>query len=459
MRPLEGLRILLLDDEADIRLGLRLLVEPLGAEVETAATGREALLVMERRAVDIVLTDVQMPEMSGTELLAETRARHPRTVVVILTGFGTIQTAVWCMKHGASHFLTKPFDNDEIVHLVSRLGRQILASREPPAPPDGCPIVGEHPRMRGVLDLVGRVARAPVPVLIEGETGTGKELVARELHRRSTVAERPFLAVNAAALPDSLLESELLGTDPGALPGRAPARGRLSPAARRGPVYPAQIASMSLGFQGKLLRVLEDKVVRPLGSARDVPVDFRLVAATNRDLETLIDAGAFRRDLYYRLRVVSIPLPPLRERRSDVLPLARHFLARAARTCLGAGTPLPELTPSAQEALLAHDWPGNVRELENAVQRAVVVCGGMHVLPHHLGLDGGGWSAEGDAPEDYDEGKRRAVERFQREFVERALAASDGNVTHAAARCGLTRAAFQRIMRQLDIDRAAFDRA
>ena len=298
MRPLEGLRILLVDDEADIRLGLRLLVEPLGAEVETAATGREALLVMERRAVDIVLTDVQMPEMSGTELLAETRARHPRTVVVILTGFGTIQTAVWCMKHGASHFLTKPFDNDEIVHLVSRLGRQILASREPPAPPDGCPIVGEHPRMRGVLDLVGRVARAPVPVLIEGETGTGKELVARELHRRSTVAERPFLAVNAAALPDSLLESELFGHERGAFTGADTARRGLFEEARGGTVFLDEIASMSLGFQGKLLRVLEDKVVRPLGSARDVPVDFRLVAATNRDLETLIDAGAFRRDVH-----------------------------------------------------------------------------------------------------------------------------------------------------------------
>ncbi len=459
MTTLSGLRVLLVDDEADIRLGLRLLVEPLGAQVATAASGREAVQVMSREPVDLVLTDLQMPEMSGTELLAEIGAKWPGTVVVILTGFGTIQTAVWCMRHGASHFLTKPFDNEEITGLVTRLGRQILAAREAP-PTDGeRRIVGEHPRMRAVLDLVGRVARAPVPALIEGETGTGKELVARELHRRSAVADRPFLAVNAAALPDTLLESELFGHEKGAFTGADSARRGLFEAARGGTVFLDEIASMSLSFQGKLLRVLEEKVVRPLGGARDVPVEFRLVAATNRDLEEMIATGEFRQDLYYRLRVVSILLPPLRERASDIVPLARHFMLRAVRSCLGDDARAPEMTPSALDALTSHDWPGNVRELENAVRRAVVVCAGEHVFPHHLGLGEERWTFEDDAPGDYDESKRRALARFQREFVERALAACGGNVTHAASRCGLTRAALQRIMRQLGIDRAAFDRA
>ena len=459
MTSLDSLRVLLVDDEADIRLGLRLLIEPLGAEVVTAASGREAVEVLSRQSIDLVLTDVQMPEMSGTELLAETRARWPGTVVVILTGFGTIQTAVWCMRNGASHFLTKPFDNDEIVRLVTRLGRQIISAREAPELAGEGRIVGDHPRMRAVLDLVGRVARAPVPVLIHGETGTGKELIARELHRRSAVADRPFLAVNAAALPDSLLESELFGHEKGAFTGADSARRGLFEEAHGGTVFLDEIASMSLGFQGKLLRVLQDKLVRPLGSARDVAVEFRLVAATNRDLEAMIAAGDFRQDLYYRLQVVSIPLPPLRERMSDVVVLARHFMHGAVRDCLGAGARVPELTAASLDALQSHDWPGNVRELENAVQRAVVVCGGDHVMPHHLGLGAHSWTLDESGPEDsYDDGKRHAVEQFQREFVERALAGCEGNVTHAAARCGLTRAALQRIMRQLDIDRAAFDR-
>jgi len=456
--PLEGLRVLVVDDEADICLGLRLLIEPLGADVAVASSGREALDEINRAGADVVLTDLQMPGMSGTELLAEIQVRRPGTSVVILTGFGTIQAAVWCMRHGASHFLTKPFDNEEIVGLVTRLGRQVLATRHAPVPSSSNGIVAEHPRMRAVLDLVGRVARTPVSVLVEGETGTGKELIAREIHARSAVSDRPFLAVNAAALPDTLLESELFGHEKGAFTGADTARRGLFADARGGTVFLDEIASMSLSFQGKLLRVLEDKVVRPLGSTQDVPVEFRVVAATNKDLEELIREGAFRQDLFYRLRVVSLRLPPLRERMSDVEPLARHFLARSVRACLGEDAHVPELMPSALDALHAHAWPGNVRELANTIQRAVVVCGGNRVFPHHLGLDDAAWIPPDEIPDDYEESKRRALQRFQREFVERALESCDGNVTHAATRCGLTRAALQRIMRQLDIDRLAFER-
>jgi len=455
---LAGLRVLAVDDEPDIVLGLRMLLTPTGADVATAASGKEALAILASQGADLVLTDLQMPGMSGTELLAEIKQRWPAIEVVILTGFGTIQAAVWCMQHGASHFLTKPFDNREILTLVTRLGRRLLWTSRGQELDYADGIVGEHPRMREVLDLVDRVAGAPVPVLIEGETGTGKELIARALHARGPLADRPFLAVNAAALPDTLLESELFGHEKGAFTGADSAHEGLFAQARGGTVLLDEIASMSLAFQGKLLRVLEDKVVRPLGCARDVPVDFRLVAATNRDLVDMIAQGEFRRDLYYRLRVVSILLPPLRERKSDVMHLAEHFLGRAVARCLGPDAPAPKFTSVAVAALEAHDWPGNVRELQNAVQRAVVVCGGVHIFPHHLGIGAPRAADVADQPADYETGKKQALEHFQREFVERALEATGGNVTKAADRCGLTRAAFQRILRALDIDRTAFER-
>lgn len=451
-------RVLVVDDEPDLRRGLSLLLAPRGFSVTEAGSGAEALEALARGPADVVVTDLQMPGVSGMELLAEVKRRWPATVVVVLTGFGTIQSAVWCLQHGASHFLTKPFDNDEVVTLLTRLGRQVTALREgADRGPRRLGIVAEDPAMRNVLDLVRRVAPTPVPVLLEGETGTGKEVLARALHAASAVASRPFLAVNAAALPDTLLESELFGHVRGAFTGADRDRTGLFEEARGGTVFLDEVASMSLAFQGKLLRVLQDKVVRPLGGSRDVPVEFRLVTATNRDLVRLIREGAFREDLYYRLRVVSVRVPPLRERKGDVVPLALHFLARASEACLLPGAPPPELSRDAIEALQAHPWPGNVRELENAIQRAVVVCGGDRILPHHLALGETGWDAASPAAGgDYEDAKRRAVERFQREFVRRALERAQGNVTQAASECGLTRAAFQRILKSLEIDRREF---
>ena len=450
-------RVLVVDDEPDLRLGLRLLLAGRGFAVVEAASGAEALAAFDRAGADVVLTDLQMPGMSGADLLVEIKRRAPGTIVAVLTGFGTIQTAVWCMQHGASHFLTKPTDNDELVRLLTRLGRQVLAARRERRATSDASLVAEDPRMLRVLELVRRVAPTPVPVLIEGETGTGKEVVARAVHDLSDVAAKPFLAVNAAALPDTLLESELFGHARGAFTGADSDRAGLFEQARGGTVFLDEIASMSLAFQGKLLRVLQEKLVRPLGAVRDVPVEFRLVSATNRDLSALIRQGLFREDLFYRLRVVTIRVPPLRERPGDVVPLATRFLARATAVCLGAGVHVPELTKDAAEALLAHPWPGNVRELENTMQRAVVVCTGDRILPHHLGLGGAAWGdAPADGDDDYEGAKRRVVERFQREFVQRALESAKGNVTQAASACGLTRAAFQRMLKQLGIDRREF---
>jgi len=460
--PITGLRVLVVDDETDIRRGLEKLIGTLGARVATAADGLEALEVLDRFQPDLVLTDLMMPRMTGTELLPAVKERAPEVEVVVLTGFGTIQTAVSCLQNGAAHFMTKPFENREVLSLVERLGRQLLAARQTQDPDAERPeLVAEDPAMQRVMQLVERVAAGPVPVLVEGESGTGKEVVASAIHARSGHPERPFLAVNAAALSDSLLESELFGHRKGAFTGADRDHRGLFEQAQGGTVFLDELCSMSAGFQGKLLRVLEEKVVRPVGGDRDVPVDFRLVCATNRDLEARIASGEFREDLFYRISVVRIHLPPLRERPLDVLPLALRFLSDAAATCLGPGAESPQLSASATDALRDHPWPGNVRELQNAMVRALVVCGGQKLLPHHLGLSPQGWSQAGPARgaqdvTDYAQGKKQAVEAFQREFVQRALEGTGGNVSQAAQRCGMTRAALQRILRQLGIDPGRF---
>ncbi|MEE8467287.1 MAG: sigma-54 dependent transcriptional regulator, partial [Planctomycetota bacterium] len=389
-QDLTGLKVLVVDDEADIRQGLRKLIGGLGATVSVAADGDEALKIVAREGSELVLTDLMMPKMSGAELLAAVKEQHPQTVVVVLTGYGTIQGAVACLQNGAAHFLTKPFDNQDMLSLVSRLGRQLLATRDSSRASDGkAGIVAEDPAMLRVMQLVDRVAASPVPVLIEGESGTGKEVIARAIHERSAVRDEPFLAVNAAALPDTLLESELFGHRRGAFTGADEDREGLFREARGGHVFLDELPSMSPSFQGKLLRVLEDKRIRPLGGGDEVQADFRLLCATNRDLEALVRAGEFRDDLFYRVSVLRLRIPPLRERPLDVVPLALRFLKRASETCLGPDVVPPELASDALDALQRHPWPGNVRELENSIYRALVVCPADRISAHHLGLASG----------------------------------------------------------------------
>ncbi len=454
----EDLRVLVVEDEEDIRTGLARLIATLGAKVSTAADGVEGLDAVEAGEVDLVLTDMMMPRMSGSELLGVIKDRHPQIEVVILTGFGTIQSAVGCLQAGAAHFMTKPFDNKEVLEVLSRLGRQILARR---GGADGqsadCGLVANDPAMVAVMTLVRQVAASPVPVLIEGMSGTGKEVIAREIHRLSAVQDKGFSAVNTAALPDTLLESELFGHERGAFTGAQKARKGIFREAGGGTVFLDEISSMSGSFQGKLLRVLQEKTVRPLGADVDVDVDFRLIAASNKDLETLISDGEFREDLFYRLSVVRICLPLLRERVGDIGSLANLFLGRALKTCLAPGALPVSLSAAALHTLEQHSWPGNVRELENVISRAVVVCGGQSIQPHHLGLAPQGLlEGESGSELDYAQQKQEAIEQFQREFVQRAMTEAEGNISRAADLCGLTRAALQRIMRQLGIDRTQF---
>lgn len=473
MRPAQGvgnepgldrLRVLVVDDEADVRLGLRLLIESLAAEVREAASGEEALEILGGWTPHLIITDITMDGISGMDLLGHVRDHQPGIRVLMITGYGTIELAVEAMRRGAVHFISKPFDNREILVEVERQGREALiaervrgmtiaAGRRP------AEIVAEDPRMVAVLDLVRQVAPTAMPVLIQGESGTGKELVARALHESSRDPSLPFLAVNSAGLPDSLLESELFGHLKGAFTGANNDREGIFAQARGGTVFLDEVGLMSPAFQGKLLRVLQERTVIPLGSSTPKPVDFRLVAATNRSLRDRIEEGDFREDLYYRLRVVTIDIPPLRERPRDIVPLAMHFLARYSADVGLPADRRPDLTADALEELTRHRWPGNVRELENSIQRALILSRGEAVRAHHLSLheETQPWSEEIVETLSYEEGKQKALETFRRRIVERALRATGGNVTRAAETCGLTRAAFQRIMRSLDVDRRQFE--
>ncbi len=459
-RPsLESVRVLVVDDEPDICRGVAKLASSLGVKVRTAFSAENAIHEMELHAAHVVISDIKMKGMSGVELLERIVERWPAASVVLMTGFGTIELAVSALQKGASHFLTKPFDNDELLQVVKRLARKAAVeeqSRQKHAGISG--FIAADKRMQVVMNLIDQVAATRVPVLIQGESGTGKELTARAIHTKSAVAEKPFLAVNCAALPDTLLESELFGYKRGAFTGANKDHDGIFKQAQGGSVFLDELSSMSLSFQGKLLRVLQEKVVRPLGAKADEAVDFRLITSSNRNLNELVERGEFREDLYYRLTVFTIDLPPLRERRGDIPALATHFVRMATETLIGDGAAVPEISHAAMEEISTAPWPGNVRELENTMQRAVIMCRGSRILPHHLLMrDPLLASAEesGDLLS-YETAKQQALERFQRRFLERALEQTHGNITQAAELCGLTRVAVQKMMRKLGLERNAF---
>jgi DNA-binding NtrC family response regulator len=467
--PLRGLHVLVVDDEADICRGIALLMESTGAKVRTASSAEEALAALADTEIHLILSDVQMKGMSGVDLLREVMRRSPGTAVILITGYGTIALAVECLQAGASHFLAKPFDNDELLTTVTRLGRRILgerrgagAERDAAPKPTRARIITNNLRMQAVIDLVETAAGTRLPVLVQGESGTGKELVAHAVHDGSSASAKPFLAVNCAALPDTLLESELFGYRRGAFTGATRDHRGIFAQAHGGSVFLDEVPSMSLAFQGKLLRVLQERVVRPLGATADEKVDFRLICAANRNLKEMVTRGEFREDLYYRICVIEIPIPPLRERIDDIPLLAKALLERAAAECFEDPTVAPELSPAAIDELCAHTWPGNVRELENTIQRALITCRGPKILPQHLLLRGpmaAFEAATGGGAGGYEEAKMRAIERFQRQFITHALERSGGNISRAAAECGLTRAALQKIMKALNLERADFMKA
>jgi DNA-binding NtrC family response regulator len=430
MRP----RVLVVDNDAAMVEMLRGHLEGEGFEVVTATSGEAARAALAARELDVVLTDLVMDEVDGLALLRQAQASPSRPRVLLMTAFGTLETAIEAIREGAFDYLTKPFRlvddrrlRDENRRLRDQVQRLYGTDR----------LVGSSRAMRNVIDQVRTVAATDASVLLAGESGTGKELVARTIHWNGPRRDGPFLAVNCAAIPESLLESELFGHVKGAFTGADRARRGLFAEANGGTLFLDEVADMPLGLQAKLLRALQDKTVRPVGGNEDVQLDLRIVSASNRDLTVEVREGRFREDLYYRLAVIPIRLPSLRERPEDVPLLARHFLDRAAASLERRFDGFSE---EALARLTAHRWPGNVRELENVVERAATLARTPLIGPADLGLD---FAVAGPL----ETRARPTLAELEHRYIEQVLAEADGDKVRAARVLGISVRTLQRYVK------------
>jgi len=454
-------RVMIVDDEPDMLSMLRLVLEKkCNCEVTAARSGLVALDLLRTADPDLVVTDIKMPDLDGLELLKRIRERDESISVVVMTGYGTIDMAVQALKDGAYDFLEKPFDKDHIVRVVQhclertallRTNRQLQERLRDFSLPEG--FVGQSPALKRALDLIARVADTDATVLIRGESGTGKELAARALHNLSNRRQNSMVTVNCPALPEHILESELFGYTRGAFTGAMKDKKGLFLEADGSTILLDEIADIPVSVQTKLLRVLQEKEIQPLGQNRTIRIDARVVASTNQDLEAKIRAGHFREDLYYRLNVVTITMPSLAEMREDIPLLIHHYLSRYKEQYNRQEL---EISPALLQRLYSRPWPGNVRELRNSIKRLVL-----------LGTDEGIVSPAADpartsAPssigrfEDtfalpYNEAKAEIVRQFSESYLRNLLHRHQGNVTNAAADCGLERQGLQRIMRRYGI--------
>ena len=433
--------ILVVDDDQAQRELLKEDLEREGFAVEVAAGGRAGVERVKRGGVDLVVSDVKMPDLNGLDLLREVLAVEPSLCVIIITAFGSIETAIRAVKLGAYDYLPKPFETDELLLIVDRaLGERALRSevvrlREEVNRRERLDnLIGRSPAMQEVFGLIRRMAGSQASVLVTGDSGTGKELVARAIHAHGPRKARPFVAMNCSAIPETLLESELFGYARGAHSTARSDRQGLFVEADGGTLFLDEIAELPLALQPTLLRVLQDGEVRPLGTNKVERVDVRVIAATNRDLAAHLREGHLREDLYYRLNVVQIHLPPLRARSEDVLPLAAHFLARSATR---AGKSLRGFAESAKKIILAYPFPGNVRELENMVERAVALAEGDLIGPDDLPPIMRERRSQDRMATAVAQGL--TLDQLEREYIERVLDAEGGNKTRAALRLGLDR--------------------
>jgi DNA-binding NtrC family response regulator len=439
-------RVLVVDDDASIRETLERSINRWGYEAVTAASAEEALANVERVDPAIVVTDVRMSGMDGLELLRTLRERAPSIDVIVITAFEEMRTAVDAMKAGAFEYLVKPLDLDHIELVLQRCfahralrrrARHLAAAAGEPFALEQ--IAGRDARMIDIYKTIGQVARSRAPVLIRGETGTGKELIARGIHYNSAESDEPFVAVNCTAIPEPLLESELFGHKRGAFTGAVSDRRGSFAQAGTGTVFLDEIGDTSGAFQAKLLRVLQDREFTPIGSERGERTDARVIAATHRDLETLVRERTFREDLYFRLRVVELRVPPLRDRRADIPILIDHFLRKLARTL---NQPPRVVTREALAVLSAHDWPGNVRELENALTRAAVLARGDVIDAADLSLgESGAQTAHAMAHEVGD-----SLASAEAAHVRRILAKAGGNKRKAARMLRVSRTRLDRLI-------------
>ena len=439
-------RILVVDDERSMRELLQIVLRREGHQVRLAEDGRAAVAELEREPVDVLISDIKMPGMTGVDVLREAKRVDPDIVGIMVTAYATTDTAVEALRLGAYDYLTKPFDVEELKAKVRnalerRTLRQenVLLKRALRSSSAFSNIIGRSRAMQDVFDLVETVAPTNSTILVTGESGTGKELVARAVHTNSLRRDQAFVALNCGALPETLLESELFGHMRGAFTGAATTKKGLLEAAERGTVFLDEISEMSTMMQVKLLRVLQERKFRRVGGTEEIDADIRIIAATNRDLAKAVEDGAFREDLYYRINVIPIHLPPLRERREDIAPLAEHFVAKYREQM---GKPVTGLTPEALQWLEHADWPGNVRQLENVIERAVALERGALIQLGSLPNGNGNGvkaaarevpaAAEAAALPEHGLDLPKLLETQERELVSQALRQADGRHDRAA---------------------------
>jgi DNA-binding NtrC family response regulator len=437
-----ALDVLLVDDEPDIELLAGEALRDAGHVVTAVKDGAEALELVKARAFDLMICDIRLPKLDGLSLFRQTRQQSPETTIILMTAFAAVQDAVAAVKEGAHDYLTKPFEIDEITLRVKRIAEHRALLREldvarAELAKEGISevIVGRSVQMLRLLDRVNTIAPSHAPVLLQGESGTGKELVARALHERGARRGKPFVAVNCAAFPETLLEAELFGHERGAFTGAVKKRDGRFRAAHGGTLLLDEVAEMSMPAQAKLLRVLQEGVIEPLGTNESVRVDVRVISATNRNLKERVTEGLFREDLYYRLNVLNIDIPPLRERKGDLPLLVQFFLKKLGK----AGSASPRLSQAAWTALSQFAFPGNVRQLEHAIQHAVVLANDSDIDIQHLPRD---IAHAGDivmAGSPLPRPLGAALKEFEREYLLRALAEADGKRTLAAEILGISR--------------------
>lgn len=433
--------MLVVDDEEGLRHMLRLILERAGYEVATATDGQDALgQLADRPDIWVVLCDLRMPRLDGLGFLEQARLQHPGVLVIMMSAYGTTDTAIEAVKRGAYDFVSKPFRPDEIVITLRKLEERERLSREnqvlrQEVARHSHALIGGEQGLRDVVAVACKVAVSPVTVLITGESGTGKEVLAKSIHAWSPRAQQRFVAVNCGAIPEALLESELFGHERGSFTGAVKRHLGLFEQASGGTLLLDEVGEIPLALQVKLLRALEDRRIRRVGGTRDLPVDVRILAATSRDLPELVELGAFREDLFYRLNVVRVHIPPLRERPQDISPLVDHFLDRHAQRM---GRRRPAIAATTLAALEACPWPGNVRQLENACERAVLLADGATIrvsdLPPEL-FDPNSASAAtvpASAGDDEDLSIKRRLAELERELIRRALVRTGGNRTQAS---------------------------
>ncbi len=445
-------KILIVDDQHSVRFGLRNLLESEGYRVLEAETGQQALAVITDQSPQLVLLDLKLPDSDGLQLLPRIRAIDDEAPVIILTAHGSIETAISALKNGAENFLTKPFDADSLLILIARTLEQTRARRDrlliglAQEQVAAEYFLGRSESIQRIHAMVEKLAPSDTTVLLQGETGTGKGMVANLIHRLSDRRDKPFVSINCAGLSRELLESELFGHEKGAFTGAIASKQGLLELAHQGAIFFDEIAEMEPAIQARLLNVLEQKRFRRVGGVQEKEVAVRIIAATNRDLKSEVKRGRFREDLFYRLSVMPIALPALRERREDILPLTHHFIAHFNQKL---NRHVQRATAKAEALLLDYAWPGNIRELRNIIERAMILCAGDLIHAGDLPF-GGIESSEDPVREEREE--FLSLDELERLHIQRVLAATDRNLTHASEILGVTRTTLYNKLRRYQIE-------